>query len=129
MLADLHFGLSTVLAFLCVSALGVIFGVVCLWPPIGHRVLKFWGWPFQIGERVEVLTGPEARTIAQVYEVWQSRCEVRLDLGAEKAAEVQDVLAGTESDPSSSVDRLVRRRGSDALNLSLLITFVAQLQI
>ena len=95
MLADLHFGLSTVLAFLCVSALGVIFGVVCLWPPIGHRVLKFQGWPFQIGERVEVLTGPEARTVAQVYEVWQSRCEVRLDLGAEKAAEVQDVFAGT----------------------------------
>ena len=72
-----------------ISAPGVIFPLYCL-----GRWLA--GGPFQVGDRVRILIGPHRERVVEVYEVWESRCEVRVRLDAKAEKEVRDVFSFTQ---------------------------------
>lgn len=55
--------------------------------PFFRLLEKLNGAPFQVGDQVMILRGPHHGKIAEIYEIWESRNQVRLDLGpAEKCA-------------------------------------------
>ena len=53
---------------------------------------RLQGWPFKIGDEVCILSGKHINTITRIYEVWDERGQVRLDLGEEAKNAVDDVF-------------------------------------
>jgi hypothetical protein len=84
----------TILAALALTAMGFVIGVAFLWQVIGQIALRLQGWPFKVGEAVEVLTGNHAGTVGEIYEIWESRSQVRLRIGSAEAERVEDVFSG-----------------------------------
>lgn len=74
------------------GAIGFIFGVVFFWQFLGKVALRIQGWPFHIGDEVEVISGKQAGRTALVYEVWESRSQVRLEMGKLAATSFEDVF-------------------------------------
>ena len=93
-LHSVQFDFWTVSAALALTAMGFVIGVAFLWQFVGRIALRFQGWPFRVGEAVEVLTGNHAGTVAEIYEIWESRSEVRLRIGIAEAESVEDVFSG-----------------------------------
>ena len=85
--------LWTIFAGVAFTTMGLVIGITFIWQFIGRVVLKLQGWPFHTGEIVEVLTGAHEGTIAEIYEVWESRAEVRLSIGKEEREQVNDVFS------------------------------------
>lgn len=59
---------------------------------VGGISARIQGWPFEVGDEVIVLAGKNKGQIARVYEVWETRGQVRLDLGREAKESVEDVF-------------------------------------
>jgi hypothetical protein len=49
--------------------------------------------PFHEGDMVHVLVGPHQDRVLRVYEVWDSRNQVRVELGEQEQKDVTDVLS------------------------------------
>lgn len=81
-----------VLAAIPVAAIGWVLGIIFLWGMLlGHVAARLQGWPFAVGDRVWILSGKYKDTITTVYEVWTERGQVRVELGPEIKARVDDV--------------------------------------
>lgn len=79
-------------ASLPVAAIGYVVGLIFIWHMmLSHVAARLQGWPFAVGERVRVLSGPHKDTLTTIYEVWAERGQVRLDLGPELREKVEDV--------------------------------------
>ena len=85
-----------VLGSVPVAGLGMIFGASVLWAILGSIVARHQGRPFEIGDKVAVLTGRERGTVTTVYEIWDTRGEVRVDLGPEARDAATDVFSEVE---------------------------------
>lgn len=64
--------------------------------PIYHLRAKFNGAPFHIGDRVQILSGPYQGRVVEVYDVWNERNQVRVDLDPQAKADVKDVFSTTQ---------------------------------
>jgi len=81
-----------VLAAIPMAAIGWVLGIIVLWGMLlGHVAARMQGWPFAVGDRVWILSGKYKDTITTVYEVWTERGQVRVELGPEMKAKVDDV--------------------------------------
>jgi hypothetical protein len=63
-----------------------------LWIPLYRLATKRHGAPFKPGDVVRVLRGPHHGKVLNVYEVWNERDQVRLDLGETEKKNVTDVF-------------------------------------
>lgn len=91
------------------SLLLPFFGVVSLAAFLGYFLALLLGWfvfgplyyarglkngaPFHEGDLVRVLVGPHRDRVVRVYEVWESRDEVRVELGEQERKDVTDVFS------------------------------------
>ena len=60
---------------------------------IGDRLA---GAPFHTGDRVRILVGPQRNRVVEIYDVWNSRSQIRVWLDAEAEREVCDVFDFTQ---------------------------------
>jgi hypothetical protein len=94
-----------VLAAMPVAAVGWIIGIIFLWGfVLGPLVARLQGWPFAVGDRVWILSGPHKNTITAVYEVWAERGQVRVDLGPEPKRRVEDVYCAVVVCRAQNID-------------------------
>lgn len=97
--------LWTILAAVPMAGMGWIFGMAFIWGILGRLAARVQGWPFRVGDEVCILSGKHIHTVARVYEIWEERGQVRLDLGEEAKNAVDDVFCAvavcrTKSDTS-----------------------------
>jgi hypothetical protein len=85
--------LEGILAISVAYGLGALLGVLILGRLFYPVVRWLAGAPFAVGDRVMILRGPRKRKIAEVYELWDSRGEVRLRLSDEECLAVADVFS------------------------------------
>ena len=86
------FSFWAVLAILASLPLGAIFGMFFFMPLINIICFFLNGGLFHKGDSVRILVGPHKNKVTQIYEVWNSRGQVRVDLGEETAKKVKDVF-------------------------------------
>lgn len=89
------FVVSLLLAPVFFAFLGIPVAFIVLVPLyyIGDRLA---GAPFRVGDRVRILIGPHRDRIVEIYEVWESRRQIRVILDAESEREVRDVFSFTQ---------------------------------
>jgi hypothetical protein len=54
------------------------------------------GAPFRVGDHVRILIGPYRDRVVEIYDVWDSRRQVRVRLDAQLEREVRDVFSFTQ---------------------------------
>src|SRR5689334_3447282 len=99
MFADLRY----LLLFVSAVLLGALLSFF-LWVPFAAIVIgplyrlqgKLNGAPFRVGDRVRILAGPHRNRIVEVYDVWESRNQVRVDLDTQTRKDASDVFSFTE---------------------------------
>jgi hypothetical protein len=64
--------------------------------PLYYLGRRLAGAPFHVGDRVRILVGPHRDRVVEIYDVWESRCEVRVSLDAESKKDVRDVFEFTQ---------------------------------
>ena len=84
------------LAVVTASVLGWICGAIFLWPLVGRIARRLNGHPFCVGDSIRILTGPHRGRRAVVYELWEERGQMRVDIGPEAKRSVTDVFNGVE---------------------------------
>jgi hypothetical protein len=102
--------LLAMLAYVPAGFMGLVFGVFPTWMVVGSVVSRIQGAPFRKGDTVCVLSGKHKGKVTTVYEVWECRGQVRVDLGEELKKAVEDVfcnvavfkMRSAESDASPS---------------------------
>jgi hypothetical protein len=82
----------SVIAAVLMAAMGWVFGVTFLWMMFGKIAARIQGWPFHVGDQVYILSGKNRNQIARIYEIWDERGQVRLELGDELKNAVEDVF-------------------------------------
>ncbi len=88
--------LEGILAIAAAYGLGALLGIMILGRLLYPVVYWLAGAPFAVGDKVMILRGPRKRKIAEVYEVWDSRGQVRLRLSDEEREAVADVFSCCE---------------------------------
>lgn len=79
------------LAAIPVAGIGCIVGMVFIWMMLSGIAAWIQGWPFSEGDEVVILAGKNRGRVAKVYEVWEPRGQVRLELGDAAKKSVTDV--------------------------------------
>jgi hypothetical protein len=74
-----------------VAGIGFVVGVAFIWTILGGIAARIQGWPFVEGDEVVILAGKDRGRVTKVYEVWESRGQVRLELGDEAKESLTDV--------------------------------------
>jgi hypothetical protein len=80
------------LAAIPTAGIGWMAGVFMIWPVAGRVAGALQGAPFHVGDPVWVLVGKYKDTLTRVYEVWDERGQVRVELGAKEREDVTDVF-------------------------------------
>lgn len=63
---------------------------------IQNAIVKSNGEPFEIGDNILILKGSHKGKQADVYELWQERGQIRVNLGDEAANDFSDVFSSIE---------------------------------
>jgi hypothetical protein len=84
--------LWSIVAAVPMAAMGWVFGMAFIWKILGRLAARAQGWPFQIGDEDRILSGKRINTITRIYEIWDERGQVRLDLGEEAKNAAEDVF-------------------------------------
>jgi F420-0:gamma-glutamyl ligase-like protein len=84
--------LWSIVAAVPMAAMGWVFGMAFIWMIVGRLAARFQGWPFQVGDEVCILSGKHINRITRIYEIWDERGQVRIDLGEEAKNAVEDVF-------------------------------------
>jgi hypothetical protein len=85
--------LEGIIAIAAAYGLGALLGILILGRLFYPVVYWLAGAPFAVGDKVMILRGPRPRKVAEVYEVWHSRAQVRLRLSDEERDAVADVFS------------------------------------
>ncbi|MGI5868874.1 MAG: hypothetical protein ACOX9C_05470 [Kiritimatiellia bacterium] len=102
---DLGVWLWVLVAMILAGLIGLIFGVIVIWQMLlSLPAARIQGWPFRVGDEVVILTGPHKDATTTIYEIWEERGQVRVDLGEELKEEVKDVFCAVE---------VCRKRGNE----------------
>lgn len=64
--------------------------------PLFRLGAKLNGAPFHAGDRVRILVGAHRDRIVQIYEVWEERGQVRVELDEQSRQKVKDVFSFTQ---------------------------------
>lgn len=111
LLPDPKVWLWILIAAIPASLIGLIFGVLVIWQLLlSHLAARIQGWPFEVGEEIVILTGKHKNTNTKIYEIWEERGQVRVDLGEKQKMEVKDVFCAVEvcrrriSEPGGGID-------------------------
>ena len=91
-------------AFFIVSLLvAPVFFALCSMPvsfivlvPLYYLGDRLAGAPFQIGDKFRILIGPHRNRVVEIYEVWNSRRQIRVKLDADSEKKVRDVFLFTQ---------------------------------
>ncbi len=73
------------------ASVGVV-GMLLVLRPLQLRLARVNGAPFHNGDLVQVLAGRYRGRVGRVYAEWETRGQVRVDLGDEAKRKVQDVF-------------------------------------
>jgi hypothetical protein len=92
LITDLPAALWGMLATIPAICLGWFFGILFIWPITFRIARALQGAPFRIGDHVWILVGKHKGTLTRVYEVWNERGQVRVELGADDHEAVTDVF-------------------------------------
>ena len=97
LVADFGVWCWIVLAAILAGLIGLILGVIFIWGILLSRFAAWiQGWPFKVGDEVVILTGKHRNTVTTVYEIWEQRGQVRVELGEDLKKSVKDVFCGVE---------------------------------
>jgi hypothetical protein len=89
---DLLSLLTVILAVAAAYGLGALLGVIILGRLFSLLVCKLAGAPFSVGDKVIILRGRRKGKVAEIYETWDSRGQVRLRLSDDESEGVADVF-------------------------------------
>jgi hypothetical protein len=64
--------------------------------PIFRLGAKLNGAPFHVGDPVRILVGPHRNHLTRIYEIWDERREVRVELDPQARESVKDVFEFTQ---------------------------------
>lgn len=64
-----------------------------IWLPFYKYANRTHGAPFQSGDWVRILRGPHKNKVVSVYEVWNERYQVRVDLGGKEKEDFTDIFS------------------------------------
>jgi hypothetical protein len=92
LLRDPSYTFSLLVFFVAAGGAAFIASVVVLWPFAGRLVGRFNGAPFEVGDVVCILVGPNRDRTVRVYAVWSERGQVRVELGETEKAAIKDVF-------------------------------------
>lgn len=84
---------SIIVACLASFPLGWLLGAILLWPIVALVARKLNGAPYNKGDLVYILIGEKKHTISRIYEVWNERHQVRVDLGDSARQNINDVYS------------------------------------
>lgn len=91
--ADTSSVLAGILAIAVAYPLGALLGILVFGGLLYPVVAWLAGAPFAVGDKVMILRGPRKQKITEVYEVWDSRGQVRLRLSDDEREAVADVFS------------------------------------
>ncbi|QIF03527.1 KOW motif domain-containing protein [Roseimicrobium sp. ORNL1] len=74
------------------AGIGYFFGAIYIWMILGHVAARIQGAPFSKGDEVMVLSGKHKGRVTRIYQVWEPRGQIRLELGEEAKKAVTDVV-------------------------------------
>jgi hypothetical protein len=86
------FSLWVVLAMVPALLVGAVIGILALGPPLYQVCRILNGGRYRAGESVYILVGPHRGRVVTIYEVWDARGQVLVDLGEQAKREVKDVF-------------------------------------
>jgi hypothetical protein len=95
-------GLYLSLFLICLSlapVLGFFLSLPLAWivgEPLDQYVTRLNGAPFQPGDRIRILVGPHRDCVVRVYDVWDSRSLVRVELGRSSGRTAEDIYSFTQ---------------------------------
>ena len=95
------------LAAIPIAGIGYILGIVFIWTILGGIAARIQGWPFSNGDKVIILAGKHKGTVTTVYEVWEPRGQVRLELGSAAKDAVTDVLFAVAVTRTNNTEQVV----------------------
>ena len=84
--------LNNLIFFPAVYGLGLMIGIFFIWVWVRLLILKNNGYPFKVGDVVKILKGPNRNKVVTIYELWDSRRQVRVYLGGEFKKNARDVF-------------------------------------
>jgi len=93
---------SCALFFTALLLAPVFFAFVAILPgfivfvPLYYFGDRLAGAPFRVGDRVRILVGPHRNRVVEIYDVWDSRRQIRVRLDAESETKVRDVFSFTQ---------------------------------
>ena len=96
LLGNAEYMCPLIVSLLAAAPLGWILGAIFLWPVFFAVGSKVNGAPFEEGDLVRILVGPHRGEVVRVYEVWEERNQVCVDLGGRAKTEATDVFNYTE---------------------------------
>jgi hypothetical protein len=91
LVADYGVWLWILLATIPAGLIGLVLGVIFIWGSLSHVAARIQGWPFKVGEEVVILLGKHKNSVTRIYEIWDERGQVRVDLGKELKESINDV--------------------------------------
>lgn len=96
LVADLGTWVWILITSVLAGLIGLILGCIFIWGVLARFAARIQGWPFKVGDEVVILTGRHKNTVTRIYEIWDERGQVRVDLGEELKISVKDVFCGVE---------------------------------
>ena len=96
LVADFGVWLWILIAAILAGLIGLIIGVTVIWGNLSRIAARIQGWPFKVGDEVVILTGIHKHKVGKIYEIWEERGQVRLDLGEDLKKAVKDVFCTVE---------------------------------
>src|SRR5688572_26102597 len=96
MFSDWTFCVFFVFSLVLAPVLFALFSVLFVWPfllPVYWFGDRLAGAPFRVGDHVRILIGPHRGRVVEVYDVWDSRHQIRVRLDAEAESAVRDVFS------------------------------------
>lgn len=82
-----------IFVILCSAALGWLAGAFFIWKWLAQIGLLILGSDFKVGDIVYILKGTHRGTSAPIYELWDTRYQVRVFLGEDEKKAVTDVFS------------------------------------
>ena len=107
LIGDWHVIGWIVLASIPIAAIGYIIGMIFIWMMLGGVAARIQGWPFKVGEELVILAGKEKGRMAKVYDVWEPRGQVRLELGDAAKDSFKDVYCAVAVTRARNTEQVV----------------------
>jgi len=96
---DLPYLLLFLFSLLLAPVLGFFLSLPFAWVlvrPLYDFRARLNGAPFYPGDRVRILVGPHCGRVANIYQVWDIRGQVRVELDEQSKKEMKDVFSFTQ---------------------------------